>query len=148
MTADTPIRRATADDAPACAAILNDWIDATDWMPRIHPSEDVVRHYRQTVLPTRRVWVAGDPVHGFLALEPAAGAVAALYLAPGARGCGIGRALLMRAREGRAALHLWTFEANEDARRFYEANGFRRTARTDGDNEEGLPDLRYDWAAA
>ena len=30
------IRIATADDAPACAAILQTWLDATPWMPKLH----------------------------------------------------------------------------------------------------------------
>ena len=32
--------RARPTDAPAIGAILSDWIDETDWMPRIHKRED------------------------------------------------------------------------------------------------------------
>ncbi|MEM7644050.1 MAG: GNAT family N-acetyltransferase [Pseudomonadota bacterium] len=141
------IRQATPADAPACAAILNAWIDATPWMPRVHPPEDVLRHYRETVLPTRRVWVAGHPVCGFLALDEGDGMITALYLAAPARGRGLGRSLLDGAKGTARRLALWTFQANDGAQRFYAANGFRATAHTDSDNEEGLPDLRYDWAA-
>jgi hypothetical protein len=42
-------------------------------------------------------------------------------------------------------LKLWTFEANLRARRFYERHGFVPTGATSGDNEEGAPDLRYEW---
>jgi GNAT superfamily N-acetyltransferase len=140
------IRPASPADAPTCAAIVNSWIDATPWMPRVHTPEDVAAFYRDCVLPARRVWTWNGPAAGFLALDEAEGCVTALYLAPEARGRGVGRALLGAAQAGRDALHLWTFEANHGARRFYEANGFHVEARTDGDNEEGLPDIRYGWS--
>ncbi|TFL16952.1 GNAT family N-acetyltransferase [Jannaschia formosa] len=116
-------------------------------MPRVHSRAAVTAHYRDRVLPTCRVWVSDDPVTGFLALDEAEGCVTALYLAPEARGRGHGAALLRQAKRDRAALHLWTFEANDRARRFYEVNGFAEEARSDGDNEEGLPDIRYGWTA-
>ncbi|MEM7319742.1 MAG: GNAT family N-acetyltransferase, partial [Pseudomonadota bacterium] len=59
------IRSGEPADAPACAAILNDWIDRTGWMPRIHPAEDVVRHYQQFVFAKRDVFVIGDPIEGY-----------------------------------------------------------------------------------
>jgi ribosomal protein S18 acetylase RimI-like enzyme len=38
------------------------------------------------------------------------------------------------------------FQQNENARRFYEARGFRLEYETDGaDNEERMPDARYAW---
>lgn len=40
-------------------------------------------------------------------------------------------------------LDLWTFAANTGARRFYERHGFVATESTEGDNEEGSPDVRY-----
>jgi ribosomal protein S18 acetylase RimI-like enzyme len=141
------IRNAHPSDATTCADILNGWIDATPWIPRIHTADAVRAFYRDHVLPSCRVWVAGEPVQGFLALDRGTGCVTALYLAVQARGAGIGRALLDRAKAGRDALHLFTFEANHAACRFYEGNGFRREARSAGDNEEGLPDIRYGWTA-
>ena len=35
--------------------------------------------------------------------------------------------------------------ANTDARRFYEREGFVEAKRSDGDNEEKLPDILYAW---
>ena len=35
---EAEIRRAGLPEAEACAAILNAWIDATPWMPRVHPA--------------------------------------------------------------------------------------------------------------
>jgi GNAT superfamily N-acetyltransferase len=52
-----------------------------------------------------------------------------LHVAPDVRGGGVGRLLLgtvareVRAREWHRGLHLWVFEANTGARRFYERHG-------------------------
>lgn len=135
----TDLRPGTPDDAPFCAGILNDWIDATPWMPRIHPAQDVVRHYREVVLAQRTVFIADG---GFIAADGET--VTALYLVPDARGHGLGARLLEAVRGGRQ--QLWTFVANTGARRFYAREGFEEIRRTDGDNEEGLPDILLERA--
>ena len=137
------LRPGKPDDAVACAAILNDWIDDRPWMPRIHTHAAVEAFYRDFVFQKRQVWVAGDPVAGFMALDPEQDMVTALYVAK--PGQGIGRALLDHAKRGRDALELWTFVANEGARRFYAREGFSEVRRTDGDNEESLPDVLLRW---
>jgi hypothetical protein len=48
--------RRPADD------ILNAWIDARDWMPRVHAPEDVRAFYRDFRLPNREVWVRVIPI--------------------------------------------------------------------------------------
>ncbi len=141
-----PIRRGEAGDAEACAAILNAWIDRRDWMPRVHSEAEVIGFYRDFVFEKREVWVAGEPVEGFMALDVENDVVTALYVAE--PGQGIGKRFLDHAKEGRDALELWTFVANEDGRRFYEREGFREVKRTDGDNEEGLPDVMLRWERA
>jgi hypothetical protein len=46
-----------------------------------------------------------------------------------------------------AALQLWTFQRNADARRFYAARGFVDVEVTDGaGNEEMEADVRMVWA--
>jgi GNAT superfamily N-acetyltransferase len=42
-------------------------------------------------------------------------------------------------------IQLWTFQSNTGARRFYERHSFVAVQWTDGDNEEGAPDVRYQW---
>ena len=146
---EAALRPATANNAPAIAAILNDWIDETPWMPRIHTPAEVEAYFRDTVLAQQLCWVGmrGTAIAGFLALDPADTLVTSLYLAPSARGAGLGKALLNRAKaECPTGLGLWTFVANTGARRFYQREGFREVARTDGDNEEGLPDILLRWA--
>ena len=145
---DITIRPATPADAPACAAILNAWIDETPWMPRVHPHEDVERHYREFVFQKRKVTMAedGGPV-GYLALDAEEGFITSFFLKSDARGAGVGKRLLDDAKARAEMLQLWTFVANEGARRFYEREGFREAERTDGDNEENLPDIRLRWPA-
>jgi hypothetical protein len=53
---------------------------------------------------------------------------------------------LLYTRPGIGAHELWCFQANDRARRFYEARGFRAIRFTDGaQNEEQMPDIRYRW---
>lgn len=146
MSLAQDIRRARPEDAAVCAAILNDWIDGRDWMPRVHTPEEVETFYRDFVFQNREVWVSGDPPTGFMSLNPEAGEVMALYAKR--PGQGVGKALLDHAKEGRGALELWTFVANKAARRFYAREGFVEIKETDGDNEEGLPDVLLRWDRA
>lgn len=54
--------------------------------------------------------------------------------------------LVALAKERRpAGLGLWVFASNTGAVRFYERHGFAVVGGTDGDNEEGAPDLRMQW---
>ncbi|MEO0372576.1 MAG: GNAT family N-acetyltransferase [Pseudomonadota bacterium] len=138
------IRQAIAEDALACAAIHNDWIDATPWMPRVHAPQEVEAYYSVYLLAKTRAFVVSDPIRAYLSLT-ADGFVSALYSAR--PGKGFGKALINHAKGLETALSLWTFQANTGARRFYEREGFRAMRQTDGDNEEGLPDILYRWVA-
>ena len=138
-------------DAAACAAIFNAWVDATDWMPRVHPPEDVERHYREHVLsrPARCTVAERDgAVAGFLALD-GEGYVAALYLAPERAAAASGGAA--RGGEGAAAGGADALDLRRQrARRggSMPARASSRCGRTDGENEEGLPDVLLAWRAA
>ena len=69
-----------------------------------------------------------------------------LYILPECQDRGLGRQLLEKAMAGARELRLWTFQANEKARRFYERHGFTAERLTDGaDNEEKQPDVLYHW---
>ena len=103
--------------------------------------------FKQVVLPTREVWVADDggTILGILVLDSEW--IDQLYVEPGHTGQGIGAELVAVAKRERPdLLRLWTFEANVRARHFYECHGFVATGFTAGDNEEGTPDVRYEWS--
>ncbi len=147
MSNASTIRPAALDDMPACAAILNQWIDATDWMPRVHPPDDVERHYREFVFREREVFIAGRgaEIAGYICLSDD-NHVTSFFVKADLRSGGLGRTLLNHAKGLRPnGLKLWTFVANTDARRFYGREGFIETECSDGDNEEKLPDILYAW---
>lgn len=142
------IRPARAEDAVECADILNAWIDATEWMPRCHTRQSVLEHYRDEIIPKRTVWIAEaeSSVIGFLALGQS-GLVTDVYIAHRARRRGVGHQLLITAKEARpSGLSLWAFQQNRPALAFYAREGFIETDQTDGDNEEGLPDVYLEWS--
>lgn len=91
------------------------------------------------------VWVVEG--HGLVAmLVLDGGELDQLYVDPLSQGEGIGSRLIdLAKRESPAGLELWMFESNVGAQRFYERHGFVEVGRTDGDNEEGSPDVRYRW---
>ena len=144
MSGGFEIGRARAAEAEALGQILSDWISETDWMPKLHEDAEDRAHVADLigtggVLVLRR---DGRPL-GYVFEED--GHLGAFYLAPEARGRGYGKKMLDRLKAENAALDLWTFAANRDARRFYEREGFREVERTPGDNPEGLPDVRMVW---
>ena len=141
------IRRARVEEAPDIAAA---WLrsrnaSAPDIPPPVHTDEEV-RAWFATVLPTRDVWVADvdGTVAALLVLHD--NWIDQLYVDPRHIGHGAGTDLVSLAKRMRPdGLRLWTFQANQRARRFYERHGFVPVETTDGDNEEGAPDVRYEW---
>lgn len=135
-----PIRKATADDAEACAAILNDWIDGTDWMPRTIEAEVLVDILHEG-LPKREAYVIGDPVAGYLSMDPAEAHIWGLYTRPGR---GLGKALMDRAKVGRDYLKLNSHAANEPAHRFYEREGFTQIG-APWAGSDGIDEITMEW---
>jgi ribosomal protein S18 acetylase RimI-like enzyme len=130
-----------------CAGILNDWIDTTGWMPRIHTHDDVVKYYQTEVAARRQTLVAvdGARVRGFISMLPDH-FVTALYVEQTSRSLGIGSMLLDRAKRALSPdIKLYTFQANVKAQAFYARHGFVEINRTTGDNDEGLPDVLLEW---
>lgn len=138
------LRTATADDARACVDILSAWIAETPWMPRLHSDASMLAFWRGR-LAAADGWVMAEAgaVLGFCLRD--AGFVTALYLHPQARRRSLGKALLDRAKDGCNRLDLWVFAPNTAARAFYAQQGFIEARRTDGDNEERIPDLLLRW---
>ena len=144
------IRRAGVDDAAGVAEVyLRSRAASVPAIPApVHTDDDVRGWFASIVLVEREVWVATLPAGEIVALLVVDGDwVDQLYVDPDRVGGGIGTQLLGHAKAERpGGLQLWAFEANTGARRFYERHGFVAVERTDGDNEEGAPDVRYTWS--
>ena len=145
------IRRATAADAAAVAEVwlLSRKASVPAIPPPVHDDADVRLFFAQVVIPERDTWVIDldGEVVALLALE--GGWVDHLYVRPDHVGHGLGSELLALAKRQRPdGLDLWTFQSNVGARRFYERHGFTAVAMTDGDNEEGEPDVHYRWPSS
>ena len=146
------LRRGTGADARAAADLwLRARAAAADVIPRpVHDDDDVRAWLASRVRGEADLWVAEDragTLAGMLVLEGRC--LDQLYVEPAMTGRGIGAALVALAKRERPdGLELWTFAANVRAQRFYERHGFVATRRTDGDNEEGAPDILYVWSGA
>ncbi|WP_424940846.1 N-acetyltransferase family protein [Aliiroseovarius sp. S253] len=142
------IAPATSSDVPAMANILTGWNASTEWMPRVH-SRASEREFAQMLVGNGWTLVARDETRllGFLSRDKRK--VHALYVSPHARGRGVGKALLDHAKQVSDSLSLYTFQDNDRAQRFYLREGFSEIFRTDGaGNDEGLPDICYEWRRA
>ena len=142
------IRRGTVADADAVADVfITSRRAAIGRIPRgIHPEDEVRRWFASTVLVEHEVWVAevDRRIVGILVLR--GDSIDQLYVRPEIQRRGVGTRLLAHAKRGRGRLRLYTFEANEPARDFYEKHGFKPIAFGDGTgNEEGAPDVLYEW---
>ena len=143
------IERASEDDWPEIAEIFLAARKTMSYLPNLH-SDAETRLFIRRVVKRSAVWAAerGGEIVGFAALEPGPpGAwLHHLYVAPAAHNAGAGSLLLAKAKEEMPqGFSLWTFQANLGARRFYERHGCRQVRRTDGDNEENLPDILYEY---
>lgn len=143
------VRRADPEEAVEIADVwLRSRAASVPAIPqKVHADHEVRSWFRDVVLPTKEVWVVDDDdaVVALLVLED--DWIDQLYVDPTHTGCGLGTRLVEVAKLRRPrGLQLWTFQANDRARRFYERHGFIAIDTTDGDNEEGAPDVRYQWS--
>lgn len=140
------LRPGLPSDIPACAALLQGWLDAAPWMPDLHDLAETTEWMRDSLFPDTAVTVVGsEAVCAMMAVSPQ-GVVQQIVVAPDQRGQGLGQRLLARAKAAHpGGLSLWCFEANTAALRFYAREGFRETRRTEGENDEGLPDVLLAW---
>ena len=105
--------------------------------PLAHSDESVRHWIAQHLIPDTDVTVAvleGEIV-GLMALrrDEAAGWIDQLYLHPRAVGKGIGSQFVEQAKASLGwPIRLYTFQANEGARRFYERHGFEAIEFGDG----------------
>lgn len=125
--------------------MVNEWIDRTAWHPRVHSHAEVMTFYRDTIWPLCDVRISGAEPSGFIAISQDSW-VKALYADPPRRGHGT--ALVRDAQARYSELNLWTHQPNHAAQSFYAGMGFEEVERTDGDNEERVPDIHLRWTCA
>ncbi|MFZ9630219.1 MAG: GNAT family N-acetyltransferase [Ilumatobacteraceae bacterium] len=126
-------------------------------VPMVHDEREVRRWMSDDVVGRTDMWVAelDGTLVGLMVLGPGAtgadgarsGWIEQLYLDPAWIGRGLGDRFVEVARSRYpGGLQLWTFVANERARRFYERHGFVVEETGDGrGNEERAPDHRMHW---
>jgi N-acetylglutamate synthase-like GNAT family acetyltransferase len=141
----TQIRPARSTDAGKVGAILTEFAETTDWMPRLHTGAEDIAHAGQLI---ERGWVTvaarGLEVIGFIACDGTE--IDALYVARRERGHGVGTQLLVDVCAKAETLSLWTFQANVRAIAFYTRHGFTEVARSDGAiTDENLPEVQFEW---
>jgi GNAT superfamily N-acetyltransferase len=142
------LRRANAYDADAIANVYSVSFRLLTFLPILHNIDEYRWFIAHVILKECEVTVAEDETGIIAFLARQGEEIRLLYTRPDRIGMGAGRQLIdaAKATAGVAALELWCFQANERARRFYEARGFRAIRFTDGaDNEERMPDVRYRW---
>jgi GNAT superfamily N-acetyltransferase len=142
------IRPGTPDDAPEVVRIFRDSrAEAMPWLPVLHTPEEDEAWFRVSLAGESYAFVEEGRILGYALLR--GDELHDLYVAPHAQGRGVGSTLFDRVREARpGGFTLWAFRDNMRARRFYETRGCRRIDSSDGDNEEGLPDVLYEWRPA
>lgn len=138
------IRPAKLFDASKIGAILSEFVEETDWLPKLHSKAQDIQHCATMI---GNGWVTvfdENGVQGFIARRE--NEILSLYVAQEWRSSGVGSALIRVAQKEAQSLDLWTFQQNHPARKFYHAMGFKEAQLTYGaNNDEGLPDLQLHW---
>jgi putative acetyltransferase len=144
------IRKLELAEMDAAAAVHRaTFDDRLPWLANLHTREEDRSYFRERVFQQCEIWGALDGARliGIIAFRE--DWIDQLYVPPNAQGRGIGTALLDIAKSAFSPLQLWTFQRNEQARRFYEARGFVLVTETDGvTNDEKEPDALYRWVRA
>jgi ribosomal protein S18 acetylase RimI-like enzyme len=111
----------------------------------IHSFENQIDFTNQ-ILPVQfqiEVALVSDKIVGMIAYNETE--ISQLYIHLDYQGIGIGQRLLDGAKKkSTGRLTLYTFEVNKKAQRFYEKHGFTIIGRG-YENEENLPDIKYEW---
>lgn len=117
----------------------HNFIDAAFWREQLGAMRN-----RYLPAATSYVFEIDGAVCGFYSLH--GDALAALFVAPGKQGAGLGSLLLADAQARRAMLELTVYSANHAARRFYERHGFVVLGEQQ-DAHTGHSETRMRWPA-
>jgi GNAT superfamily N-acetyltransferase len=151
LPADAAIAEARPEDALAIAEIhLAARRQAMPCLRVAHTDDETRNYFAGAVCDRPHAWWVvrhQGQVAAYMLID--GGDLDHLYVGPAYQGQGFGSALLAKAKTlSPRRLELWTFQRNARARAFYEARGFRAIRQTDGKNEEGEPDVQYEWRRA
>lgn len=145
-------RSATLSDANAISEVyLASRKQFLPYAPLAHTDEQVRAWIANQLIPNSDVIVAlvDNEIVGMMAVSQndVASWIDQLYIHPRAVGQGIGTRFIEQAKtKSGSPIRLYTFQANEGARQFYERHGFKAIASSDGSgNEEKCPDVLYEW---
>jgi GNAT superfamily N-acetyltransferase len=141
------LRAATTADAPAIAAVILEARRAMTYLPVVHTDDEAARHFFEVVERSAvEVAVSDGLVIGFAAVRD--GWLEHVNVLPAHQSTGVGSRLIAWAQEtSPSGLDLWVFQRNTRAHALYRSHGWRDLLLTDGDNEEGQPDIRMHWEA-
>jgi len=120
--------------------------------PLAHSDEDVRRWVRESLIPAGHTYVCVENITivGFVTVAKRDGVswIDQLYVLPERLKAGYGTLLLRFAKTILPSpIRLYTFQANQTAREFYEKKGFRSLTFSDGSqNEERCPDVLMEWS--
>jgi ribosomal protein S18 acetylase RimI-like enzyme len=124
--------------------------EAMPYLPQLHDEADTRDYFAREIMRRPDLWWTlreGDQVTAYMLIDGEH--LDHLYVLPGWQGCGLGSVLLNKAKSlSPRCLRLKAFQRNARARAFYEARGFCCIGETDGKNEEGEPDVLYEWRGA
>jgi ribosomal protein S18 acetylase RimI-like enzyme len=137
-----------AEDSAAIAEIhMTARRGSMPYLPQLHSDEETHEWFVRRVRDLQAAfWIArcDGQIVGYMFLYQ--DKLDDLYVKPGWQGRGIGSLLVAKAKSlSPQRLELSTFQQNLRARAFYEAQGFRPIGCTDGQNQEGVPDVQYEW---
>lgn len=143
------LKQLAIEDMDAAAVVHRTSFDeALPSLAGLHTPAEDRWFFRERMFTTCQLWgsFSKREIVGFIAFRK--GWIDQLYILPAWQGRGIGGALLTVAQSQFDHLNLWTFQRNQNARRFYERHGFVLVKETDGSgNEEKEPDMLYSWRA-
>jgi GNAT superfamily N-acetyltransferase len=139
------LRPAGDADGPAVTAVFVAARRGMTYLPVLHTDDQTAR-FIADLIETDQVQVAvgaGDVI-GFAAVHGSW--LAHLNVHPRFQNAGVGSRLIAWAQDTvPTGLDLWVFERNHGARALYRSHGWRDVGGTDGDNEEGQPDVHMRW---
>lgn len=139
------IRTATPADAEAVVRIFRESrAEAMPWLPVLHTPEEDLGWFRAALAGEAWIYEEDGVRLGYAMWKD--GELHDLYVSPDAQRRGVGSALFAHVQSLRPdGFRFWAFRDNWRARAFYEERGCVVVDATDGENEEKLPDVLYEW---